>query len=457
MILGAVTGFLFAAVCLSPIVGLTSTLSDATEKFEASSSYSSSNEEVKKIYSEYVKPLTNNACAKMLAPLGGDMIYNMVTTIEVNGTTYEMPKETTGSTISIVGAVKSMGGLDFENMSEEGKNALNVIIEVSNESKYMATLFADILDATARIYDTKEIQSGNPLANSISGILSVFIDIKPENVGPTLEVVRDTLFIISINYEDLTESDKASFDNLIASAEQNDSKAATLATILDAVATDINAQATAENDHTGEFVRDLFAVFVDIPKDEVAPTLQVVTDALFMLDDAGALAALTQNAGNLSDIMSVKDENGNNLVKRLTDKFNSLERTQPLVDDITKLSITVISESMPKVDGVEITEETYDNVKGTVKNDIVNINKEYANAEVGTPEYDEYLGAVSDSLSETFVNNGINVEKSVADEMAKYIAENHKDKTDEMSDAEANDIILSYYEAYLQTQNQENP
>ena len=461
MFLGLVTGFMVAVVCLSPIVGLTSTLSDATEKFESTDSYAKSNEDVKKIFEEYIKPLTENSCAKMLAPLGGNMIYDMITTLEVNGESYKIPETVSDSTISVIGAVKSMGGFNFENMDAQSKAALNVLIEVVDKNPYMATMLADVLDAVAQIYTSKEITSDNPMANSIGEILSVFIGLKSDEVAPTLEIVRDSLFIVSMNYDDISDEDKTAFNTLIDSAKKNDYKAATLAKILDAVATDIEARPTVEGDHKGELVRNLFSVFVDIPKNDVVPTLEVIRDALFMLDDEGALAALGQDASLLSEVFSRKDADGNNLVKRLTDKFNSHERTRSLVETTTKLSITVMSETMPKIEGVEITEETYDNVQGTLKDSIVNVNKEYEHVEIveGTPEYDAYIGAVSGTLSETFVANGINVDKPVADEMAKYIAENHKDKVDEMTDAETNDIILSYYAAYLETQAQqpENP
>lgn len=457
MALGALQGFAVALICLSPIVGLTSNLSTAVTKFESSESADEASEEVKKIYNEFIKPLTKNSCATTLAPLGADMIYEKITTLEVNGKEHNIPEELTEPTLRLVGVLTSIGDFDFANMTDESKNALNTIIGVIDDSPYMATLFADVLDLVAREFEveTGENAGDNPLESSIEQILSIFIDIEPENVASALELVRDSLFLTNMNYMNFSEDDRAAFNTLIESADEDEYKAEALAKILDAIAEATESPSlVSDTDLRGNLIKTMFSIFIDIPGDEVVPTLEVVRDALFMLDDEGALAALGQNTSSLSTILAKKDADGTNLITRLTDKFNSHERTKPLVESMTKLSIKVISESMPKIEGVEINEETYDSVKGGVNNGIVNINQKYQDVELveGTPEYEEYVTEVSDSLSATFVENGISVDKPVADEMAKYIADNHKDQVEELSDEEINDIILSYYAAHQQTQ-----
>ena len=451
--LGAVTGFMVAVICLSPLVGLTTTLTDAVAKYEASSP-SEKNEDVEKIYNEYIKPLTNNTCATTLAPLGASSIYEQITTLDVNGKTYNMPQEITDPTVRLVGVLSTFGDFDFANMTDESKSALNSLIDILHESPYMATLFADVLDVVAREFDGQVGDGENPLADSVGQILSIFIDIEPDDVAPTLEIVRDALFLTSMNYETLTEDDRAAFNTLIASADEDDYKAEALAKMLDAIATGVDSSSIIGDNLRGNLIKAIFAIFVDIPADDVVPTLEVVRDVLFMLDDEGVLFTMGNNTALLSDKFAAKDENGDNLIARVTDKLNSHDRTKPLVESITKLSIKVISESMPKIEGVEITDETYDNVKGGVNTGIIGINQKYKDVELveGTPEYEEYVGEVSDTLSATLLENGINVNEDVADEMAKYVAENHKDQVEELSDQELNDIILSYYAAHGNTQ-----
>ncbi len=450
--LGAVTGLMVAVVCLSPLVGLVTTCADAVAEYESSAG--EKNEDIDKIYNEYIKPLSKNTCAETLAPLGASSIYEQITTLDINGKTYNVPKELTGPTIRLAGVLSSFGDFDFANMDDDSKAALNSLIDILHDSNYMATLFADVLDVVAKEFDGKTGEGDSPLADSLGQILSIFIEIEPDEVAPTLEIVRDSLFLTSMNYQKLTEEDRASFNTLIQSAEDDEFKAEALAKILDAVATSVESGSIIGDDLRGNLVKAFFTIFVDIPADDVVPTLEVVRDVLFMLDDEEVLSNLGSNTALLSDKFAEKDENGDNLIARVTDKLNSHDRTKPLVESITKISIKIISESMPKVDGVEITDETYDNVKGGVNTGIVGINQKYKDVELveGTPEYEEYVGEVSDTLSTTLEENGIVVDDAVADEMAKYVAENHKDQVEELSDQEINDIILSYYAAHGNTQ-----
>ena len=149
--------------------------------------------------------------------------------------------------------------------------------------------------------------------------------------------------------------------------------------------------------------------------------------------------ALSGDTALLTDIFTKKDENGDTLITRLTAKLNSNERTAPLVSTFTEISIQVMADSF----GGVIDAETYDNVKDGIK-DIISIDKESYDT------HEEYVGAISDSLNDTLTQNGIEVEKDIIDEMAGYVADNYSEVED-LTDAEINDIILSYYNAYLQS------
>ena len=143
--------------------------------------------------------------------------------------------------------------------------------------------------------------------------------------------------------------------------------------------------------------------------------------------------------------LTKRDENGITTVKKVIDTINKNERTKPLTTMLTNLSVSVMRDAT----GLdESTLATGDNIKASINAKTMKLNKsDYASEE-------EYVAAVSDSLDETLKENNINLEKEVVDNMAKYISDNYGDKS-EISDEEANDILLYYFDAYLEhTENQ---
>ena len=160
-----------------------------------------------------------------------------------------------------------------------------------------------------------------------------------------------------------------------------------------------------------------------------------------MLSDEEVLSTLSGDTALLTEIFTTKDDNGDTLITRLTNKLNSNPRTATLVGTFTEISLNVMADSF----GGTVDVETFENVKDGIK-DIISIDKEdYATEE-------EYVGAISDTLNNTFADNGIEVDADIVDEMASYVADNYSEVED-LTDSEINDIILSYYNAYLQTGN----
>ena len=94
-------------------------------------------------------------------------------------------------------------------------------------------------------------------------------------------------------------------------------------------------------------------------------------------------------------------------------------------------------------DSLELGDEVldvYESVKGGI-NDALSIEKE------GKTE-DEYLGELSASLDNTLRENGIELEEDIVDEMAGFINENFEAGVT-LTDEELDDVILSYYDAYI--------
>ncbi len=357
-LLGAAQGFAVAIICLVPVIGISTSVSAAVKDMQKEAPTAQSTADVTKIYNKYFKPYAEDQSVVILGQLGGNLLYEQLTKLNVNGKDYEMDKEVVAPSLKTFGAITELGSLDWQYLSDENKAAIDTLIEVADESPYMATLIADILDSLSTAY------SNGTLASENEGLVKDFTDA-------------------------------------------------------------------------------LLGLFVGINETELVPTLEVIRDVFFTLSDERVLLSLTGDMALVSDTLSKKDESGKTLITRLTDRLNSTPRTAALVSTITRISIEVMADSFNTIPGVEINAETYDKVKVGVT-EIVNIKKDsFANEE-------QYVEALSGSLDNTFKDNGIELDKDIVNGMAQHVANNYSE-VETLSDAEINDIILSYYNSYLET------
>ena len=186
-------------------------------------------------------------------------------------------------------------------------------------------------------------------------------------------------------------------------------------------------------------INTAMTIFQTTDETTVISDLTTIKDVYFTLSRDGVLNSFDSGSDALLNALTKRDEAGVTTVNKVTTTINKNERTKPLTKLITQISISVMS----KQNGMdESTAATYDSVVADINQNAIKIDKN------SYPTEEEYVAAVSASLDETFKRNNMNVEKNIVDDMAKHIADNYSDK-DEITDEEANDIILSYYDAYL--------
>ena len=124
--------------------------------------------------------------------------------------------------------------------------------------------------------------------------------------------------------------------------------------------------------------------------------------------------------------------------------LNENEHTRSLTGVLTKVSVSVMAKAYGDGLGID-TEQTYENVKSGLSK-ISGIDKGLTD--------EEYTAEVASTINTTLKDSEIDLEPGVVDEMAKYVTENYKEKLDgELTDEELDDIIISYYDAYLKTKN----
>lgn len=201
-----------------------------------------------------------------------------------------------------------------------------------------------------------------------------------------------------------------------------------------------------ENEH---LLNELVVFLEGVSRESLGEDLNTVKKLYFALSDSGILSEI--KAGN-SDIMSLlneKREAGDDVMSNVIGILKSNDRTKALMTSITKVLISSISTNVT-VDGVEV-EITYDDVKESMK-DVLLVKKENFATE------EEYKEELTNTLDKALTDNGIELEDEVLKGIADHIDENYSDFEGELSDEEFNDILLEYYDAYLEyLESGENP
>lgn len=184
-----------------------------------------------------------------------------------------------------------------------------------------------------------------------------------------------------------------------------------------------------------------FEIFKTTDSTNINTDLDTISSVYFILSDSGVLNSFGSDADGMLDVLTKRDTDGKTPINKIVTVVEENERTKSLITLITKISITVMADQA----GIDETViETFDNIKNSLNDNILSINKEDFG---GVTE--EYKAAVSDALDNTLKENNITLEKEIVDTMADFVAENFSD-VEEISDELVTDIILSYYDAYVE-------
>lgn len=184
-----------------------------------------------------------------------------------------------------------------------------------------------------------------------------------------------------------------------------------------------------------------FEIFKTSDSTNINTDLDTVASVYFLLSDDGVLKAFGSDSEAMLEILTKRDTEGKTTINKIVSTVEENERTKPLITLITKISITVMADQA----GIDETVvETFDNIKNGLNDNVLSINKEDFG---GVTE--EYKDAISDALDTTLKENNITLEKEIVDTMADFVADNFSD-VKEISDELVTDIILSYYDAYVE-------
>lgn len=260
-----------------------------------------------------------------------------------------------------------------------------------------------------------------------------------EQIGVAIEILNGYVKLNGADLTKLTDDDKAAITSMIDAATESPYYATLISGVLKMTALSVE---DGYIDLGSEppfdiLVSDMIAIFETSDKDNLLADLTTVKNVYFILSDADLLASADSSDG-ARDAFTKKDADGNTVVNLVIGELDKNERTRPLITTITKLSVAILADSL----GEDVT-ETYESVKTGI-NETLSIKREnFASDE-------EHEAAVSESINNTLVENGITLESEIVDTITDYYFEYEFDQMEELTDEDVNDLILSYYDAYLE-------
>ncbi len=286
--------------------------------------------------------------------------------------------------------------------------------------------------------------------------------VMPEQLDPVVSAYLEySANLVGADFKNLTPENKQAIKAIIAEIEASNYYSPLLAGLVRGASLTLTE---------GEFLAELeepikstaisiISIFHTADKYNISTDLNTFCDLYFLLSDEGILNAMGgagegEEQPDIMQLLSKKDENGKTTISRVIDVLSANDRTKPIVSSLTKLSIAIISSSAGDAlppDSAEKVEEVYNTVKDGL-NTVVQVKRDdYATEE-------EYKGAVSSSLENVLVDSSIlssefieenreEVDK-VLDVVADHVIENFGD-VEEVTDEHITEVILEYYEAYV--------
>ena len=197
-------------------------------------------------------------------------------------------------------------------------------------------------------------------------------------------------------------------------------------------------------------MNSLVGIFTTLNEDNFGSDMDTILDVYVLLAREGVLSTLASQSEDITAVFVAENEAGETVIKRVIATINSNPHMKPLVTMLTKLSLSIMMNDV----GIENGDEVYDTIKDGVT-EVIAIDRTQYETE------DEYVAAVSESLDATLKEHDITLAPEIVNNMAEYLASQEYSNlsSEEITDDEVNDVIFSYYEAYLNYVNNggENP
>jgi len=289
---------------------------------------------------------------------------------------------------------------------------------------------------------------GKAIANSFT---TVRIDGEKDNIREDAILLVKTFLVEfktleNTDWNNLTQDDKDALESIKKSVTSSDYLSSVVSLALNGLAANLenNSDSTEIQPPLDQFMPIALNMIATSTKDNLETDIDTVLSVYYILSDSGVLTA-EKDGKDPVDLLTVTDANGDTVITRIINVLNANSRTSALVTALTKYSLTLLAPNLG--DDVDIA-EVYDDVKSTINEDILSVDKtDYANDE-------EYIDALSGNLDTALKEHSIELEPEIVEDIAEYIdSEFISNGVTEVTDEQFNDIILSYYDYYLEYMN----
>ncbi len=325
-------------------------------------------------------------------------------------------------------------------------------VTAADKSGTIETVYTKIIDDLAEtpLFDTVDSICGDSIFGQITTVTvnGERMDMCEES-KTLIAFAADALPLAnpSFHWENPTDDERAAFGKIVENIGEDELLASLTSDIMRGIAKSVrNGNTKLPFEGTNKILMDdVMKVFETSDKYNVEGDLNTVVEVYYIMCDRGLLSAFTEsNKEVLRDLLTDQGENGDTIIDEIVAKLKENDRTKPVVHTFTKISLSLMHESL----GLEgDSAQLYDDVKGGIKDAITHSRDDFATEE-------EYKAQVSADLDKTLDENKLVVSDEVKQNMVDYIANNYGDKnSDEITDDDINDAILSYYSSYASAQN----
>ncbi len=432
MALGAVQGFLVAAVVLVPFTGLFGMVSDTValierpEEGEEVSEAEASILEVVDMYDEYLADVIESPVLKLVNFFGGNIISDQLSTVKINGTKTNT-KDTVPHLVEIGLDVVEISDIDVTDITAEDEAAIRAIIDKIMDEPLTATLIVEGFHSAANAVEAGVIPLDDipaPFDEVVASAIGVYKNSTVQTVKSDFNTICDVFFIIArsglLNSEDLEGT--AVLQIIGAPEDEN-----VILLIFDALASNSNfdtlitttivkiadAFKSEEENMFSEMLDEMFAED-DTFKDAFLGVIDVLASTSGVSDLREDIKALTDIVGLIKDI-NFEDENADYITLLLSSEGeeDSIVIAALKIFEGSRFSGVVLDAAKALLQSSELTDSMDDQTKTFVE-PFLNV---FTGDDVTMASLIEDLEAVQGIVLEVY-NSGIIDAEDSADIMA---------------------------------------